>query len=218
MFQVAQTLVGTVGGGAPPFSPTTNTYQGSDATLAGTIAVPVGAGNVVIRIDNAGGGGARSAGLSGFGGNGGAYCQHSVALDNSGGGGDDGGKILSYSLGAFGFGRTGTSGSGLPSGPCSVTGTVTAGAIALATTAAGGGTLGAAGAVSTASGGNVSNLAGGIATVNDGGNPGSDGASRTPNGVAGAIGGGGGPGNVDGYFPFDAGNGGAARISFEWTL
>lgn len=195
------------------FAAHTQMFSGGGSSISGTVTVPSGAGHLRIRLDGAGSGAARAASPAAYGGNGGAYCEHYVAIVSG-----DYGATISYTLGALGRGRTSTAGSGSASSASSVTGTITAGAIALAVTGAGGGTTTAAGSQSTASGGNVSNTSGGTATDYDGGNPGSDGTSRASAGQPGGVAGGGGPGVLDGYLQLDGGDGGPARVSFEWTL
>lgn len=215
MFTVPQVIVADPSS-PPPFTPYTDQFYGqTSVTSSGTVTIPA-AGHCRIRIDNAGAGGARSSGLAPFGGNGGAYCEHYVVIDPA-----DVGGTLAYSMGPSGAGRVGGNGFGVDSGSCSVTGTITAGAIALATTLAGGGKIGSAStSQSTASGGNVTNSSGLYGSEVAGGNSGS---GETGGGVGepGATGGGGGaPGpfiSGDGI-QYDATRGGLARISFEWVV
>jgi hypothetical protein len=202
-------------GSPPPFTPYTDQFYGlTSGTVAGTVTIPAAA-HVRIRIDNAGAGGARSSGLSPFGGNGGAYCEHYVAIVVG-----DAGGTLAYSMGPAGAGRVGGNGTGVDSGACSVTGTITAGAINMQTTAAGGGKIGSASStISGATGGNVSNVSG-LAGDEFGGGKSGSGEFGGGIGEPGSTGGGGGaPGpyvSGDGI-QYDATTGGVARISFEWT-
>lgn len=214
MFTVPQAIIPDLSS-PPPFSPYTDQFYGLPAgVLAGTVTIPA-AGHCRIRIDNGGAGGARSSGLSPFGGNGGAYCEHYVVIDPA-----DVGITLAYSMGPSGAGRVGGNGFGVDSGPCSVTGTIAAGAIAMSTTLAGGGKIGSAStSQSTASGGNVTNSSGLFGSEFAGGNSGS-GEPGGGVGEPGATGGGGGaPGpyvSGDGI-QYDGLRGGSARVSFEWT-
>lgn len=212
MFAVPQAIVGVIGGGG--FTPYTDQLYGSESeTISGSVVIPA-AGHVRIRIDNAGGGGARTTGPATYGGSGGAYCEHYVAIAPA-----DVGLHFNYTLGINGKGRIGATGPGTASAACSVTGTIAAGAVALATTAAGGGPTSGSPVISTSTGGNVSNVSGFASTGGEGGRSGS-GMLGGDIGDVGSVGGGGGGGGAyvkDSLTQFDGGDGGVARLSFEWT-
>ena len=89
----------------PPFSPFTDTFKSG----SGTVAVPSGATGLEITVVGGGGGGARRNSGIAYGGGGGARAVSATIVIVVG----DVGKLLPYSVGAPGVGKTASTGVGM---------------------------------------------------------------------------------------------------------
>lgn len=99
-------------GGGGGFSP----YKSFYTTGNGTVTVPSGAAQLVVRVQGAGGGAAKANYANPqCGGGGGGYALKTIALDPA-----DIGKVLAWSVGLRGAGKSGTIGAGSPGGSSTV--------------------------------------------------------------------------------------------------
>lgn len=213
-------LIGFGSSAATSFTPITNTYNSGTSV---TETSPSGATSCTVTSDGGGGGGSK--GTTTFTCRGGGGSGRCVSGPFAITGGTD---ALTYTVGAAGVGKTGTSGSGTAGGNTTTTGG-TGGFTGLAHSAGGGGgaTTAANGTGGTASGG-TTNTAGSNGTstylTDPGGGNAASGAAGGANGddvsspaVAGAAPGAGGGGGTTAGFNPDGANGGAGRISFAYT-
>lgn len=216
MFIAAQAILGTPSGGGAGagVAPITTRITGTATALSGTEAVPTGAVSVTIKGQAPGGGGGLSL-LSGLcnGGGAGGYFERTIAVT-----GEDG-ETLSWTLGAYGFGKKIYQGDGTAGGDVTVTSTTLANWTGTMTAHGGeGGQAGSAGGSGGTASGGTTNTTGGNATHFDGGDT-ADGAPGGSAGVAGVRGSGGGPGTFDfeNSIQYQGGNGGPGWIEFIWT-
>ena len=147
------------------------------------------------------------------GGGAGGYFARTIAVT-----GEDG-ETLSWTLGAYGFGKKIYQGDGTTGGDVTVTSTTLANWTGTMTALGGeGGQAGSAGGAGGTASGGTTNTTGGNGTHFDGGDT-ADSAPGGSAGVAGVRGSGGGPGTFDfeNSTQYQGGNGGPGWIEFIWT-